>query len=115
MIRPAFKAPKHLKAATRKWFESVISDYELEPHHLRLLQLAAESWDRCEQSRVILAKHGLTFNDRFDQPKARPEVAIERDSRIAYARLLRELGLDLESPDAPRSLSIQASRSRSCG
>jgi phage terminase small subunit len=92
------KAPEHLQPATAEWFESVTKDYELEPHHLRLLTLAAQSWDRAEQAREILAAKGLTFEDRFDQPHARPEVAIERDSRIAFARLLRELCLDLEPP-----------------
>jgi phage terminase small subunit len=90
--------PKHLRAETAKWFQSVTKDYELEPHHIRLLTLAAQSWDRAEQAREALAEHGLTFEDRFHQPHARPEVSIERDSRIAFARLLRELCLDLEPP-----------------
>jgi phage terminase small subunit len=91
-------APGHLAAATRRWFQSVIQDFELEAHHVRLLTLAAEAWDRCQQARVALKKMGLIFDDQFGQPKARPEVAIERDSRIAFARLLRELGLDLAAP-----------------
>lgn len=96
-----FKPPKHLKAGTRKWWATVVREYELEEHHLRLLTLAAEAWDRCEQARKALAKHGLTYNDRFHQPRARPEVAIERDSRIAFARLLRELDLDVEPSRSP--------------
>jgi phage terminase small subunit len=60
--------------------------------------LAAESWDRCQQARQAIQKHGLTFDDRFGTPKARPEVAIERDSRLAFARLLRELALDVSEP-----------------
>lgn len=70
--------------------------YELEPQHLRLLRLACEAWDRAEQARKVLRRRGLTYRDRFDQPRARPEVAIERDSRMAFARLLRELDLDGE-------------------
>jgi phage terminase small subunit len=101
------KAPEHLQEPTRQWFERVTADYELEPHHLRLLTLAAEAWDRCVQARVALAEHGLTYDDRFKQPRARPEVAIERDSRIAFARLLRELALDIEEPDAPRPPTIR--------
>jgi len=98
---PPLKGPAHLKLATRRWWVSVVEDYQLEPHHIRLLTLAAESWDRCQQARQALAEHGLTFKDRFGQPHARPEVAIERDSRIAFARLLRELALDIESPGEP--------------
>lgn len=92
------KAPKHLKAATADWWESVCACYELEQHHLRLLTLAAESWDRCQQARESLAEHGVVYEDRFGQPRARPEVAIERDARTGFARLLRELSLDVEAP-----------------
>lgn len=91
-------APKHLRLATRRWFHHVSSTFDLEQHHVRLLTLAGEAWDRCCEAREALAQNGLTFDDRFGQPHARPEVAIERDSRLAFARLIRELDLDLEPP-----------------
>ena len=94
--------PEHLKPATAAWFASVVSDYVLEPHHVRVLTLACEAWDRGQQAREAIEQHGLTFEDRFDQPRARPEVAIERDSRIAFARLVRELALDAGTPETPR-------------
>ena len=97
-MKPSPKAPKHLAPATRKWFAGVVAEYELEPHHLRLLTLAAEAWDRGQQAREAIDANGLTFTDKFGQPRARPEVAMERDSRIAFARLLRELALDINSP-----------------
>ena len=96
------KAPAHLQKPTAEWWQSVRSDYVLEPHHVRLLTLAGESWDRGQEAREALKKHGLTFDDRFGQPHARPEVAIERDSRIAFARLIRELALDIEEPNENR-------------
>lgn len=65
---------------------------------MRLLTLAGESWDRCCQAREALTIHGLTFEDRFGCPRSRPEIAIERDSRLAFVRLVRELDLDIESP-----------------
>ena len=98
MNETALKPPKHLRAATKKWWSQVMADYELEPHHAKLLALAAETWDRCQQARELLDKHGLTYNDRFNAPCGRPEIAVERDSRLAFARLVRELGLDLGSP-----------------
>ncbi len=99
------KAPKHLKPATRRWWASVVADFELEPHHVRLLTLAGEAWDRGQQGREAIAKHGLTFVDRHGSPRARPEIGVERDSRIAFARLLRELGLDVQPPES-RPLAI---------
>ena len=96
------KPPDHLRKTTQKWFKSVLSAYELEPHHVRLLTLAAEAWDRGQAAREIVDRDGMTFLDRFDCPKPRPEIAIERDSRIGFARLLRELALDVDAPEETR-------------
>ena len=92
------RAPAHLEEPTRAWWRSVVTTYELSEHHLRLLTLAGESWDRCKAARKAIAEKGMTFDDRFGAPHARPEVAIERDARLAFARLLRELDLDVELP-----------------
>lgn len=77
-------------------------DYQLEAHHVRLLTLAAESWDRCQQAREVLDRDGLTYADRFGAPRARPEVAVERDSRLGFVRIVRELDLDVEPPSEGR-------------
>ena len=109
------KPPKHLRAATRRWWSSVVSEYVLGDHHVRLLTLAAEAWDRCVQAREALSKHGLTFEGFHGEPKARPEVAVERDSRLSFAKLLRELGLDLEPPAESRPAAIQPRHLRVTG
>jgi phage terminase small subunit len=97
------KAPAHLSEETRAWWSSVMEDYQLEPHHLRLLQLAGEAWDRSQQARRVLNETGLTYTNRFGDPVLRPEAAVERDSRLAFARLIRELDLDVEPPSNERS------------
>lgn len=100
----SIKPPTHLSQATAKWWKSVVADYELDPHHLRILTLASEAWDRGQAAREVVDREGMTFIDRFGSPKPRPEVAIERDSRIGFARLLRELALDgVDAPEAPRA------------
>ncbi|WP_027060533.1 P27 family phage terminase small subunit [Mesorhizobium loti] len=99
----AQKPPANLRPATRKWYKSVISDFDLEGHHIKLLTLAAEAWDQSQIAREVLDKDGQTYTDRFGQPKERPEIAILNASRIAFARLIRELALDgVDSPEAPR-------------
>ncbi len=97
-------APEHLAEATKAWWTSVVAEWSLDAHHLHLLQLACSAWDRAEQARVAIAEHGLVFKDRFGAPRARPEVAIERDSRISFARLLRDLDLHDETPASPLAL-----------
>lgn len=98
-----YKAPAHLRAETRKWVREIVSDFDLESHHFRVLVKTAEAWDRSEQAREQLVA-GLTVVDRYGTPKAHPCVAIERDSRTAFFRGLRELALDgVDSPEAPRS------------
>jgi hypothetical protein len=90
--------PKYLKPATRAWFAQVVADYELDEHHLRLLTLAGEAWDRGQQARPEIEKHGITYVDRFNAPRKRPEVSIEAESRISFVRILRELDLSVEPP-----------------
>ena len=94
------RPPAHLRSATAKWWAGIVGEYELEPHHIRLLTLAAEAWDRKEQARELLAKSGvgLTYTDRFGAPRIQPAVGVERDSRLGFARMLRELALDVEPP-----------------
>ena len=104
------KLPKHLCADTAAWFATVIKEYELDSHHVRLLTKACEAWDRSEQAREAIAKLGMTFEDRFGSPRARPECAIERDSRLAFARLVRELGLEVAPPAEPRPPILRGNR-----
>ena len=72
--------------------------YELESHHLRILQAACEAWDRYSEARETLAKEGVIYHDRFGQPRSHPCIGIERDSRLAFAKLLKSLDLDIEPP-----------------
>lgn len=97
------RPPEHLAEPTRAWWRSVVEDYQLEPHHLRLLQLAGEAWDRSQQARAVLDESGLTYQNRFGDPVLRPEAAVERDARLAFARLIRELDLDVEPPNEGRT------------
>lgn len=92
------KAPSHLTEPTRAWWREVVKIYDLESHHLRLLQAACEVWDRLQEARELLARDGLVIEGREGGMRPHPAVAIERDSRIGFSRLVRELDLDVELP-----------------
>ena len=90
---PTPTPPDHLSPATAAWWLTVLRDFELEPSHVVLLTLACEALDRCRQATEILARDGLTCEASDGGIKAHPAVSIERDSRLAFARLLRQLDL----------------------
>ncbi len=103
-------SPTHLRPETAKWWAQIVEEYQLESHHLRLLQSCCEAWDRMAEARERIAADGAYTEDRFKQLKTHPAVAVERDSRISFSRCLRELGLDIEtSADESRPPIIRGS------
>ena len=108
--KTASLAPKYLRPESAAFYNTVMTDYELDGHHVILLTKACESLDRIEEAREIIKKDGLTFKDRFGSPRANPAVAIERDNKIAVARLFRELGLDLAGDGKTAPPALPANR-----
>jgi len=96
MKRPS--PPKHLTAATAKWWREVVRDWRLETHHVHILTAACEALDRANEAQRLLARDGLTIAGREGGLRPHPAVAIRRDAEISFARLLRELDLDTEPP-----------------
>ena len=94
--------PKHLSKEAKQLWSDILEDYDLESHHLKLLQSMCEVWDRIVEARERVKKDGAYYTDRFDQPREHPALKIEKDNRILLARLLRKLNLDLEVSDGPR-------------
>jgi hypothetical protein len=80
----------------RKWITELMEHYAFLPQEFAILTKAAESWDLAEKCRVIIARRGPTYIDRFGAPRSRPECAILRDSKIAFIRCLAALNLGTE-------------------
>ena len=94
--------PRHLNTATKKWFRHVLEEYELEAHHVKLLTLACEAWDRATEAEKAVRKFGVLYKDpHTDRPKVNPAIKIKEQAEIIFARLLRELNLDIEPPKPP--------------
>ena len=94
--------PKHLSRESKAFWRSVLKDYELEDHHLKLLQAACESWDRVLAARKEIEAKGEYYTDRWDQPRPHPAHKVELDNKSMFTRLIRELALDLEPPKESR-------------
>lgn len=97
------KTPAHLSDEMKKFFKSIMHDFNLEPHHILLLTKACELLDKGELARQTVAADGLTTTDRYGSIKPHPCVKIEIDCKNSARLLLRELGLDLEPAEAGRA------------
>jgi P27 family predicted phage terminase small subunit len=86
--------PAHLSKAMQSWWREVVREYELEPHHLLLLRVACDAHDRLREAQDVLAREGLTLETSTGR-KMHPAVLIERDSRTAFMKAIRELDLDM--------------------
>jgi phage terminase small subunit len=88
------KAPAHLRPDTRAWWVYVHSNWRLEAHHSRLIEMACDAWDRYHEAREILSRDGIVVGGREAAVRPHPCIAIERDNRIVFARLIAQLNLD---------------------
>jgi hypothetical protein len=98
--------PRHLSAESRDLWASLHERYVFDDHEEKTLRLALEALDRANQARRAIRRLGLTYEDRFGAPHARPEVAIERDARASWLRLMSALELPTEEEPTgqPRTL-----------
>jgi len=100
--------PNHLKAPGRRLWRAATADYSIDAAGLELLRLAAESLDRADEARQAIAHDGAYLPARYGGVRPHPALAVERDSRLAAARLIRELGL----ADPPQHPPIAATPRR---
>jgi len=120
LVRPSVplelpEAPAHLSPQMQRWWGEVMEAYALDPHHLHLLECACDAWDRMTTARTTLREEGLTVATKDGSKKRHPCADIERDSRIAFSRMVRELDLDAEAPSerpAWRPPALRSNRRR---
>jgi len=92
------RPPKHLSSEGKGFWLTVVRDFELEDHHIRLLTAACECLDRAAEARTAVKRDGPYFKTRYGELRPHPGIAVERDQKALLARLLRELNLDTNMP-----------------
>lgn len=92
------RAPRGLTVATRKWFTDTCRRWVLDAHHVRLLELAARAFDEARAADKLLASEGMVVSMPSGAKRPHPAIRIRADARLAFARLLRELDLDVDPP-----------------
>lgn len=85
-----------LNIETQAWYDEMAKTWAFESHHLRLLQLACEAWDRATEAQKVIDTEGLVYHDRFGAPHPRPEVKVKENATAQFAAIIKQLGLDLD-------------------
>ena len=101
-MKKGIKIPSHLSKQSSEFYSVIMNEFELEPHHCELLTLACECLDRMRTARNQIKKDGLFCRDRYGQTKTHPAQRVENDNKTLFARLIRELGLDITDPSETR-------------
>jgi phage terminase small subunit len=103
------KPPRGLTASTREWYCDTAGRWILEPHHTRLLGIAARAFDEHEAASAIVRKVGLLITMPSGAQRPNPAIRIANEARAMFVKTLRELDLDLEGPaDAQRPPALRS-------
>ncbi len=98
----AAKPPEGLSERAQAFWVEVVGSYVVDDAPGReLLLRACQAIDLADSARAVYLADGLTVTTRLGEVRAHPMVAVERDARLAIARLLRELRIT-EEPDDHR-------------
>ena len=90
-----------LKKAGKKFYRSVITEYDLtDAHDIERLIQACKCLDEIAEGERIIAVEGRFIEDRFKQRKEHPAAKSIRDARTLFFRAVRELSLDVEVPES---------------
>jgi len=94
------RSPAGLGAAGKAYWKSVQTGFEVEDHHVEILESACRQLDRAASARESIEKLGVTILDRFNVIKPNPCIEIERQAHSTFLKLSRELGLDAVVPES---------------
>jgi hypothetical protein len=93
------KIPAHLSTDTAKWVKNLLEEYDFSDSNYRLLLLAAEALDRCNEARDALKAEGCYYMDRFNAPRLHPAAKVEDQAKNTYARIIKQLNIEQDSEE----------------
>lgn len=86
-----------------KFRRDILREFEIsECQDFRRLDLAAQCLDRIETCRKEIEADCEFILDRFGIKKEHPALKVERDQKVIFCRIIREMSLDIEQPKESR-------------
>jgi P27 family predicted phage terminase small subunit len=91
--------PAGLSDRAKRLWRAVLAAYEFSPAEVELLRRALVALDRADEAARVLKRDGITVSDRFGGIKQHPAVDVETRSTALFARLVKQLGIELEDEE----------------
>ncbi len=89
-------APAHLSREGKRIWSRILAEFTIEDTAgLLLLRTALEAWDRAQDARARIDKHGPLVKDRYNCAKQHPLLGVEKDARASFLACMRTLALDV--------------------
>jgi P27 family predicted phage terminase small subunit len=95
----AIKPPKHLTRESRKLWNQICDEYEMDSGALLLLLQACESLDRLREAQALLNTEGLVIvHPKTGNRQMNPAAKVEESARQALLRCWRQLKFEEPPP-----------------
>ena len=92
-----------LGKAGRQFRRKVLKEYFFtKTHDLKRLDMAAQILDRLELCDAEIKAKNAFFTTKAGQKKENPALKTERELKVVFCRIIRELALDVEEPEDTR-------------
>jgi len=97
------RAPSGLKAPGRRFWKKVMAEYVLkDTHDLERLRQCCQCLDTIGAAEAVISEEGHFVFNRFEERREHPALKTQRDTTALFCRIIREMGLDIDTPDAPK-------------
>jgi Phage terminase, small subunit len=91
--------PGHLAKEEAELYAKIVRAYGLHDEVSQtILTEACSSLQRARLAREAINRDGVSYKDRFGQPKPHPLCSVERDARAAALAAFRQLNLEMPRP-----------------
>src|SRR5215470_2883032 len=100
-MKTAIKAPADLSESSKKFWQEIFEQYNLEPHHLKLLNAACVMLDGATAAEKAIKQHGEYHLDRHGVWRSHPAIADRKACLAQFARLLKAIGIGYSRRSGP--------------
>jgi phage terminase small subunit len=90
--------PEGLSERVQALWTEITETWDMERHHLVLLEEALRALDRITEARTEIKKHGIVVKTKSGYSRANPALQVERDAGNRFLATWKAIGFDMEPP-----------------